>query len=131
MNGVYETIVNNNCFKVPEELRNFLTDEIMPVCIGNHINLYRKEDFDIKEKAVESLKISSKKNRQIRRIFLGGAEPEHKYKDGIVTIRKYRINELGINGLCYIFINGDHLEVWDQEIYEQIYGQQEENLRKL
>lgn len=97
----------------------------------NHLMLYPKDVWDEKTKELNQLNIYIKKNRQAVRYFYRGATKLVADASDRILVPKSLVEYAGINKEVVLFAFQDLIEIWSNEAYEKMIGDEPDDFSQL
>lgn len=105
---------------IPNKFRNLLGDVfVITKGIDECLEIYDKETWDKFSEKINSLPYSNKYAREFKRLFIGRAIEVTPDKMGRIQLTVALRNVAYLNQDITFMGVGDHIEIWDSEMFEK------------
>lgn len=93
--------------------------------------IYSLEEWDKIVKKLKSLPFTNKDARNFTRFFLSGAVECEFDKQGRINITSPLISYADLTGKCVVIGANDRLEVWSEDLWNDFFEENEDNLAEI
>lgn len=122
MGEFHHNLDEKNRLTLPSKFREELADCVMTRGLEECILVYPESSWMKIMKHINTLPFTKKDARSFMRFFLSGATKTEFDKQGRINITSPLISYANIKKECVIVGVGDHIEIWDQELWEKNYN---------
>lgn len=127
MGEYHHTIDEKGRITIPSKIRYDLGESfVVTRGIDRCLYVYPKEDWQQIIEKYQKLP-NTKEGRNFMRFFLSGATTCEFDKQGRINIQAPLIHYADLKKDCVIVGVNDHLEIWSQELWQQLLTENEEN----
>ena len=117
---------------VPIKFRSDLTEgAIVTKGLDGCLFLYTRTEWDKLVQKMKNMPFSQSNARAFSRLILGGAIDLIPDKQGRINLPKYLISYAGIKNNVIVTGLVDHLEIWDNKVWEEYKKKTEKDVEKM
>ena len=132
MGEYHHNIDEKNRLIIPSKFRDDLGDSfVVTRGIENCLFVYHKEEWEKIVNKLTDIPFTKKDARVFMRFFLSGATTSEFDKQGRVNITSPLIDYANINKECVIIGDGDRLEIWALEAWNNFFDSAKDNMSDI
>ena len=132
MGEYHHNIDEKNRLIIPSKFRDDLGDSfVVTRGIENCLFVYPKEEWEKIVNKLTDIPFTKKDARVFMRFFLSGATTSEFDKQGRVNITSPLIDYANINKECVIIGDGDRLEIWALEAWNNFFDSAKDNMSDI